>query len=79
MSGRFKLGALGAAALAGGANPEDRDVPITVYAPSAVAPNIISQTVHTTQIAPTILRLLGLNPESLDAVRIEGTRVLPGL
>jgi hypothetical protein len=28
---------------------------------------------------PTILRLLGLDPQSLDAVRIEGTRVLPGL
>ncbi len=63
----------------GGADPEDRDVPLTVYAPSAVAPNVVSQPVETTQIAPTILRLLGLDPQSLDAVRIEGTRVLPGL
>jgi arylsulfatase A-like enzyme len=63
----------------GGADPEDRDVPLTVYAPSAVAPNVVSQPVQTTQIAPTILRLLGLDPQSLDAVRIEGTRVLPGL
>ena len=63
----------------GGANPEDRDVPLVVYAPAAVGANLIGQTVKTEQIAPTILRLLGLDPQSLDAVRIEGTRVLPGL
>ncbi len=34
--------------------------------------------VETTQIAPTILRLLGLNPFALQAVRVEHTRVLPG-
>ena len=32
-----------------------------------------------TQIAPTILSLLGLNPQALRAVQIERTRVLPGL
>jgi hypothetical protein len=32
-----------------------------------------------TQIAPTILRLLSLNPDELQAVQIEHTRVLPGL
>ena len=35
--------------------------------------------VETTQIAPTILRLLGLNPQRLQAVRIEHTAVLPEL
>lgn len=35
--------------------------------------------VETTQVAPTILQLLGLNPNDLDAVRKEGTPVLPGL
>jgi hypothetical protein len=35
--------------------------------------------VETKQVAPTILRLLDLDPAGLDAVRIEGTRVLPGL
>jgi hypothetical protein len=35
--------------------------------------------VETTQIAPTILSLLGLDPGELQAVRIEHTRVLPGL
>jgi len=42
-----------------------------------------AQTVHsfveTAQVAPTILKMLGLNPEALDAVRQEGTPVLPGL
>jgi type I phosphodiesterase/nucleotide pyrophosphatase len=35
--------------------------------------------VETTQVAPTILKLLGLDPDELDAVRKEGTPVLPGL
>lgn len=34
-------------------------------------------TVETTQIAPTILRLLSLSPGELGAVRIEGTKSLP--
>ena len=35
--------------------------------------------VETTSVAPTILALLGLNPSELQAVQIEGTRVLPGI
>jgi arylsulfatase A-like enzyme len=35
--------------------------------------------VQTTQIAPTILQVLGLDPQQLDGVRLEGTQVLPGL
>jgi hypothetical protein len=34
--------------------------------------------VQTSQIAPTILKLLGLDPDSLDAVRLEKTPLLPG-
>jgi hypothetical protein len=33
--------------------------------------------VETTQIAPTILRLLGLNPNALKSVQIEHTSALP--
>jgi len=33
--------------------------------------------VETTQIAPTILKLLGLDPSALQAVRLEGTQALP--
>jgi hypothetical protein len=72
-------GGTGKIAEHGGADPQDRDVPLVVYAPAVVGPNLVDQTVATRQIAPTILRLLGLDPQSLDAVRIEGTRILPGL
>jgi hypothetical protein len=63
----------------GGANPADRDVPIVLYAPGAVAPGTYHPPVETTQIAPTILDLLGLSPNALQAVQIEGTRALPGV
>jgi hypothetical protein len=39
----------------------------------------ISSAVETSQVAPTILKALGLDPECLDAVKIEGTPILPGL
>jgi hypothetical protein len=63
----------------GGDNPADRDVPILVYAPDAVSHLVSDKWVETTQVAPTILRLLGLDPSALKAVRIEGTQVLPGI
>jgi hypothetical protein len=63
----------------GGSNPGDRDVPILVYAPGAVRSGSEDSWVETTQVAPTVLRLLGLDPGALKAVQIEGTRVLPGI
>ena len=63
----------------GGDNPGDRDVPLVVYAPGVVRPVQQRYGVETTQVAPTILNLLGLSPRSLQAVQQEGTRVLPGL
>jgi arylsulfatase A-like enzyme len=39
----------------------------------------IDSFVETSQVAPTILKILGLDPSALDAVRVEGTPVLPGL
>jgi len=63
----------------GGANPADRDVPIVVYAPGVVEPRVYHPWIETTQIAPTILDLLGLDPNALEAVQIEGTQVLPGI
>jgi hypothetical protein len=46
-------------------------------------PHIEARTIHsfveTAQVAPTILEILGLDPNGLDAVRMEGTPVLPGL
>jgi hypothetical protein len=63
----------------GGSNPGDRDVPILVYAPGAVTPGSSGAFVKTTQVAPTILDLLGLDPTALRAVQIEHTQVLPGI
>jgi hypothetical protein len=40
---------------------------------------VVSTSVETTQVAPTILSVLGLNPTALTAVQTEGTQVLPGL
>lgn len=63
----------------GGDNPGDRDIPILIHAPGIVKPGSNGQWVETTQVAPTILSLLGLNPLDLQAVGIEHTPVLPGL
>lgn len=38
---------------------------------------IVQFPVQTTQVAPTILKALGLAPEKLDAVQMQGTPVLP--
>jgi hypothetical protein len=62
----------------GGDNPGDRDVPLLVYAPGVVHHQVSGQWVETTQVAPTVLQLLGLDPNELQAVQIEGTQVLPG-
>jgi hypothetical protein len=40
---------------------------------------VIKGAVLTTQIAPTVLKALGLNPAELKAVQIEHTEELPGL
>ena len=62
----------------GGVADDDRRVAMLVSAPGLTGGQV-DETVHTTQIAPTILRALGAEPEELHAVRIEGTRALPGL
>ena len=59
-------------------NPGDRHVLMIVSGPGIPA-QVESTSVETTQVAPTILSLLGLDPADLAAVRTEGTPVLPGL
>jgi len=49
----------------GGATPEDRDVALVVSG-AGVRHHVESSQVQTTQIAPTILHLLGLNPNALQ-------------
>jgi hypothetical protein len=63
----------------GGDDPQDRNVPILVVLPGQHHGASVGAPVETTQIAPTILALLGLNPGELQAVQIEHTRVLPGI
>jgi hypothetical protein len=62
----------------GGFSDEDTHVPILIANPSLRA-GTVESAVQTAQIAPTILKLLGLDPQKLEAVRIEKTQVLPGL
>ena len=62
----------------GGMNPGDRHVLMVVNGPG-IRTRVESSSVETTQVAPTILSLLGLNPAALTAVQVEGTQVLPGL
>ncbi|MDX2678230.1 hypothetical protein [Streptomyces soliscabiei] len=61
----------------GGAHADDLDVPLVVSGAATPQGVQVGGSVRTTQIAPTILRLLGLDSQSLDAVRIEHTRALP--
>jgi hypothetical protein len=44
-----------------------------------LSPGVIRAAVTTTQIAPTILELLNLDPTALQAVKLEGTAVLAGI
>jgi type I phosphodiesterase/nucleotide pyrophosphatase len=62
----------------GGADPEDRDVPLVVTPLSGHRAGTVTAPVETTQVAPTILALLHLDPDRLQAVREEHTQVLPG-
>jgi len=62
----------------GGFAHDDTNVMMVVSNPR-FAPRTVTSFVETTQVAPTILKALGLDPRGLDAVRIEGTPVLPGL
>ena len=63
----------------GGDDPQDRNVPVLLVSPSVRHGASIAAPVETTQIAPTILTLLGLSPGQLQSVQIEHTRVLPGV
>ncbi len=63
----------------GGNDPQDRNVPILLVVPGLPHGIAVGTPVETTQIAPTILGLLGLNPAQLQAVRAEHTPLLPGL
>jgi hypothetical protein len=60
----------------GGFAHDDTNVVLLVAHPSFTARTVSAPTA-TTQVAPTIVKALGLDPDALDAVRAEGTAVLP--
>jgi hypothetical protein len=62
----------------GGLALNDRNVALLISSPG-IAPAVRADNVETRQVAPTILRALGLNANDLQSVRHETTRVLPGL
>ncbi len=61
----------------GGLAHDDTNVMLLLSNPSLGAKTLTTP-VQTAQVAPTLLKALGLDPNSLQAVRIEGTAVLPG-
>jgi type I phosphodiesterase/nucleotide pyrophosphatase len=62
----------------GGSAHDDFNVILLVAHPEMES-DVVASPVQTTQIAPTILRALGIEPSQLQAVRHEHTRTLPGL
>ncbi len=62
----------------GGFAPDDTNVMMLVSNPRIRARTVTSF-VETAQVAPTILRILGLDPTRLDAVRKEGVASLPDI
>jgi hypothetical protein len=60
----------------GGFAHDDTNVMLLVSHPSFNPQTVFAETA-TTQVAPTIVKALGLNPSALTAVRAEGTPVLP--
>ena len=62
----------------GGFSHDDTNVMLLVSHPGFLAKTVTTP-VGTAQIAPTILQALGLDPQFLEAVRKEGTPVLPEL
>ena len=62
----------------GGFSHDDTNVILLVSNPR-IAKKTVHAAVETMQVAPTILKELGLDPATLDGVRKEGTAVLPDI
>ena len=62
----------------GGFSFGDTNVGLLVSNPNLRA-RVVKTPVATSQVAPTILRALGLEPGDLESVKVEKTRALPGL
>jgi len=62
----------------GGFSHDDTNV-IMLWSNPSFKPNYVNAPVTTMQVAPTILRALGLDPTALQSVQLEGTPVLPAV
>ncbi len=62
----------------GGFAHDDTNV-VLLLAHTGFEPRTVKAEVGTAQVAPTILQALHIDPSALDAVRIEGTGVLPAV
>jgi hypothetical protein len=62
----------------GGFAHDDTNVLLLVANPG-FWPQTVSSVATTAEVAPTIVMALGLDPQALDAVRLEGTAALPGV
>ena len=62
----------------GGFSHDDTNVVLLLSNPS-FKPKTVQAAVGTAQVAPTILKALGINPNALQAVQVEGTPVLPSV
>jgi hypothetical protein len=61
----------------GGISDDDRKVACFVSSPRLKRTKF-GGTTSTRQVAPTVLKALGLDPKKLEGVEIEGTKVLEG-
>ncbi len=61
------------------ANEDDNTHTALVVSNPRLAPRVVSTATSNMQVAPTILKALGLDPQALNAVRREGTTILPGI
>jgi hypothetical protein len=62
----------------GGFAHDDTNVMLLLSNPG-FAPQTVYATVGTAQVAPTVLKALHIDPTLLDAVRVEGTGILPAV
>jgi hypothetical protein len=62
----------------GGFSHDDTNVMLLVSHPK-ISPATVTTPVETAQVAPTIIKILGFDPNELQAVQAEHTQVLPGI
>jgi arylsulfatase A-like enzyme len=62
----------------GGFAHDDNNV-MMLWSNPSFKPNYVNAPVTTMQVAPTILKALGLDPTALQSVQLEGTPVLPAV